>query len=264
MSGQNDYRIAAVDRALVVMEALAEQPDQGVTDIASRLGLTKSIVFRILQTLEARGFASRDPDRATWSLGYRLTVLGERAGHTKGLYQAARPVMRLLRDRTNETVNLVVRDGEQSLVVATHEGRHLMRLFAQTGRYGPLHAGGSSVVLLAFAPEEIREAVLSGPLTSYTAHTMTDPDQLRQRLERIRNRGWHIAQSDLDEGAFSVSAPIRGADDNVVAAISIAGPIARFDEDRRDDYLSAVEDAARDVSRRLGLGPMAGTGEQAA
>lgn len=264
MSGQNDYRIAAVDRALVVMEALAEEPDQGVTEIASRLGMTKSLVFRILQTLEARGFAARDPDRATWSLGYRLTVLGERAGHSKGLYQVARPVMQALRDQTYESVNLVVRDGQQSLVVATREGRHLMRLFAQNGRHGPLHAGGSSVVLLAYAPDEIREAVLSGPLTRYSAHTMTDPDELRRRLERIRKRGWHIAQSDLDEGAFSVAAPIRAADDEVVAAISIAGPIARFDEDRREQYLTAVLEAAGRISHRLGLGPAAAFDDEAA
>ena len=93
MAEHSDYRIAAVDRALVVMEALAERPEQGVTEIAKRPGVTKSLVFRILKTLEARGFASRDDERATWTLGYRLTILGERTGNARGLYQAARPVM---------------------------------------------------------------------------------------------------------------------------------------------------------------------------
>lgn len=257
MTAQPDYRIAAVDRTLVVMESLAEHPDQGVTEISERLGMTKSLVFRILQTLEGRGFAARDASRSTWSLGYRLTVLGERAGHSAGLNQAARPIMDALRDATSESVNLIVRDGKKSLAVATRDGRHSMRLFAVAGRYGPLHAGGGSVLLLAYAPRDIQEKILGGPLRVYTDRTMTDPDQLRERLERIRQRGWHIAQSDLDEGAFSVAAPIRDASGEVVAAISVAGAVARFDEERRDLHLTAVLKAAEQISNRLGLGPSA-------
>lgn len=248
------YRIAAIDRALSVMEALAEQPDQGVTEIAARLGMTKSIVFRILQTLEARGFVDREPERALYSLGFRLAVLGERAGGETGLLQAARPVLDALRDETNENVNLVVRDGDRALVVTTREGRHSIRLFAQAGRHGPLHAGGGSMLVLAFAPPEIREAILSSRLPSFSPQTITDPEVLRERLDRIRERGWNIALNDLDEGAFSVAAPIRGADGDVIAAVSVAGAVARFDEERRERYLAAVSKAAESISDRLGLG----------
>jgi len=251
------YRIAAIDRALSVMEALAERPDQGVTEIASRLGMTKSIVFRILQTLEARGFVYREPERALYSLGFRLAVLGEQAGGETGLMQAARPVMDALRDETNESINLIVRDGDRALVVTTREGRHSIRLFAQAGRRGPLHAGGGSMLMLAFAPPQVREAILSAPLQSFSPQTITDPDALRERLERIRDRGWNIALNDLDEGAFSVAAPIRAADGEVIAAVSVAGAVARFDEERRERYLAAVSAAAEKISDRLGLGDSA-------
>ncbi len=257
ISEPRTYRIAAIDRALSVMEALAERPDQGVTEIATRLGMTKSIVFRILQTLEARGFVYREPERALYSLGFRLAVLGERAGGETGLVQAARPVMDALRDETNENVNLIVRDGDRALVVTTREGRHSIRLFAQAGRHGPLHAGGGSMLMFAFAPPEIREAILSAPLQSFSPQTITDPDAVRERLERIRERGWHIALNDLDEGAFSVAAPIRAADGEVIAAVSVAGAVARFDEERRERYLAAVSAAAEQISDRLGLGDSA-------
>jgi IclR family KDG regulon transcriptional repressor len=264
MRSQNEYRIAAIDRALLVLEALGARPGQGVTEIAQRLGLTKSIVFRILQTLEGRGFADREPERATWSLGYRLAVLGTRAGPLHGLTQAALPVMDALRDRTSENVNLVVRDGLQSHVVATREGRHSIRLFAQVGRHGPLHAGGGSMLLLAFAPDDVREAVLAAPLTRFTPRTVTDVTVLRGTVERIRRNGWNIAQSDLDDGAFSVAAPIRGPDGTVVAAISVAGALARFDEERRDLHLTAVLDAGRRISARLALGSADEAGSRAA
>ncbi len=74
------YTIAAVDRALLVLEALADRPGQGLTQLSKSLGMTKSIVFRLLQTLEDRGFVFRDPDHAVFSLGYRIGVLGERVG----------------------------------------------------------------------------------------------------------------------------------------------------------------------------------------
>jgi IclR family KDG regulon transcriptional repressor len=245
------YRIAAVDRALLVMEALAERPGEGVSELARRLGMTKTIVFRLLRTLESRGFAACDPDHATWSLGYRVAVLGERVGPTQGLYQAARPVMEALRDATSETINLVVRDGLQSLVVATREGRHPMRLFAQAGRHGPLHAGGGSTLLLAFAPADVQDAVLAGPLERFTPATVVDPAVLRRTLARARRAGWHIALSDLDDGAFSIAAPIRGAGEEAVAALSIAGAIARLDDDRRTRHLAAVQAAAARVSAKL-------------
>lgn len=264
MGEQREYRIAAVDRALQVMESLAEHPGQGVTEIAARLGMTKSIVFRILYTLEARGFVAKDEDRAVYSLGFRVSVLGERAGSHSGLLQAARTVMEQLRDDTNENVNLIVRDEARSLVVATREGRHSMRIFAQAGRRGPLHAGGGSLLLLAYAPPEVLANLLSSSLKRYTSHTITDPAVLEARLARIRKRGWNIAQNDLDEGAFSVAAPIRGPGDEVIAAISVAGALARFDEERRERYLSAVQAAAAQISKRLGLGTEAAGDDVAA
>lgn len=254
MSEDNDYTIAAVDRALLTLEALAEQPRQGVTALAKRLGLTKTIVFRLLCTLEARGFVVREGDQPIYSLGYRMGVLGERAGYQNLLLAAARPVMERLREETSENINLIVREGQQSLVVATLAGRHAIRIFALAGRYGPLHAGGGSMLVLAWAPHSVRNAVMSEPLTRYTDDTITEPAVLRDRLKQIRAQDFNISVNDLDEGAFSVAAPIRNAADDVVAAISVAGAIARFDETRQGQYLDLVRAAAREISGKLGVG----------
>jgi IclR family KDG regulon transcriptional repressor len=254
-TGAKDYRIAAVDRALMVLEALAERPDQGVTQLARRLGLTKTIVFRLLQTLEARGFVARDPRGATYALGYRMSILGERAGRQRGLLAAAAGPMDALRDATSENVNLVVREDRHSLVLATRAGRHAIRLFAEAGRRGPLHAGGGSQLLLAFAPVELREAVLAGELPVFTPFTQTDPEKLARVLERIRAVGYNVALNDLDEGAFSVAAPVRGEGGEVVAAVSVAGAVVRLDEERRQAYLAAALESAAEISRRLaGMG----------
>ncbi|MEM9104652.1 MAG: helix-turn-helix domain-containing protein, partial [Pseudomonadota bacterium] len=167
MSGDKDYRIAAVDRALSVLEILSERGELGVTELAKELGMTKSLVFRILHTLEARGYVTKDATRSIYGLGYRAWHLGDEASKQRGLTQAAEPHMEALRDRFNENVNLVVRNGLNTLVVATRHSRHSMLLYAEPGRHGPLHAGGGSMVLLAYAPQEVRNETLSGTLTKY-------------------------------------------------------------------------------------------------
>lgn len=253
MPEPRDYTIAAVDRALCVLEALASQPKQGVTELAGHLGLTKTIVFRLLSTLEARGFVMREDDKAIYSLGYRMGVLGEQAGVQNTLLAAARPVMQRLREDTTETVNLILREGSRSLVLATLAGHHAMRIYAIAGRYGPLHAGGGSMLLLAHAPKGVRESILSAPLEPFTAATTTDPDELLARLDMIRVDGFHIAINDLDEGAFSIAAPIFGANHEVTAALSVAGAMARYDETRRRRYLKLVQGAAAEISGKLGL-----------
>ena len=208
MTESSQYKVAAVDRALLVLETLAESPRQGATEIATRLGLTKSLVFRLLATLEARGVVARDAEQPLYSLGHRIGVLGDRAGAQNVLLAAARPVMERLRDETSENVNLLVREGPQSLVVATLAGRHAIRIFAVAGRHGPLHAGGGSLLILAFAPEAVRERVLSSPLTRFTDATLTAPEELRARIKTIRTEGYNVSINALDEGAFSVAAPI--------------------------------------------------------
>ena len=252
MAETRNYTIAAVDRALLVLEALAEQPRQGVTELSKRLGLTKTIVFRLLSTLEGRGFVIRD-EGPVFSLGYRMGVLGEQAGAQNALLSAARPIMEKLRDDTTENINLVIREGAQSLALATLAGQHNMRLYANSGRYGPLHAGGGSMLLLAYAPDEMQETVLSGPLPRFTSATSVEPEDLRGRLETIRTDGFNIAINDLDEGAFSIAAPIRNASREVFAALSVAGAMVRYDEMTRRRHLELVQSAAAEISGKLGL-----------
>ncbi len=161
--------------------------------------------------------------------------------------------MDALRDRTSENVNLVMREGLRSLVLATRAGHHSIRLFAQAGRHGPLHAGGGSLCILAYSDPGIIDAVLANPLEAFTPYTITDQEKLRQTLARIRANGYNIALNDLDDGAFSVAAPIFGSDEAVIACISVAGPVVRFDEERRDRYIRAALDAAAEISSKLSL-----------
>lgn len=250
---ERSYVIAAADRALMVLEVLALERELGVTEVAARMGVTKSLAFRLLHTLEARGYVARHPERRTYSLGYRVFYLGNALGHQDSLVQATAALMDELAALSHENVNLVVREGTSSMVVATRESPHQVRLFAEAGRRGPLHAGGASTVLLAYAPPEVQEAVLGSTLRAYSPATVTDPGTLRRVLDTIRAQGFHFARNDLDDGAFSIAAPIREASGRVVAAVSVAGPNSRLDEVTASRLQETVPAFAQRMSQALGM-----------
>lgn len=246
------YTIAAVDAALELLEVLARNSGAGVTKLAELTGSTKSHVFRMLFTLEKRGYVSRNESTRGYTLGYRAVLLGEQAKGQTNLLQAARPVMDALMNKVAENTHLIVREGLRSLTLAVSQGPHNVGLFAKTGRLGPLHAGGGSKVLLAHAPEEVQDQVLQSDLERFTDWTIVQPEKLKRILLDIRQSGYHVCENDLDEGAFSVAAPIRDHESQVIAAISIAGPVIRLDDKRLEGHIQAVRQAADDVSRLIG------------
>jgi IclR family KDG regulon transcriptional repressor len=249
------YQVSSVDTALSLLEVIAQQPGSGVTEIAQRSGNTKSQVFRLLYTLEQRGYVRKDPATRTYTLGYRALYLGERGREQIDLVRLAQPLIEELSTRCMENVYLIAREGLNSVCIALKEAPQQLRLYAQVGRKGPLHAGGGSKVLLAYAPQDVRQAVLKSPLETFTSSTITDPSALEVVLNKIRQDGYHLALSDLDEGAYSLSAPIRDYSGAVVAALSIAGPAFRLDDEKETAYRTLLMDYSQKISQLLGWLP---------
>lgn len=246
------YLIEAVDRALTLLELLGDNPGLGVTEIAERMGVSKALAFRLLHTLELRDYVIRDPEHRTNSLGYRLLHLADQVDQTNLIVSATRELMDDLARLSREDVNLFVRMGQNSVCVATRPSAHQVRMFAHVGRRGTLHVGGASTVLLAYAPQDVQDAVLAGELKMYTPVTLVDPVALRQRLEKVRTQGLHISRGDVDISGFSIAAPVWGRGDAVVAAISLAGTINRLTPEMEAHYRDLLTDYAGRMSRALG------------
>lgn len=246
------YRIDAVDRALQVLELLASKPDLRVTDLASVLGLSKALAFRLLHTLELRDYVRRDPVHRTSSLGFRVLHLAEKVEQESLLIKATAQHMDGLKEQSGEDVNLYVRTGLTAVCIASRSSSHHVRMFAEVGRENMLHAGGSSTVLLAYADEEVRNSLLAGELLPYTSHTLVDPEQLRLRLERVRTDGFHISRADVDEAGFSIAAPVFGHDNEIVAALSVAGALTRLSDEVEKAHLESVRASAWRMTKQLG------------
>lgn len=246
------YTVAAVDKALDILEHLAVKGETGVTELAEYTKSTKSQIFRLLYTLEQRGFVHKDEASRRYTLGYRTLYVGNQTKHHLDIIRLSQPLLDELADTSGENAHLVIRQDKRSVCIALSESSQPLRLYAQVGRRGPLHAGGASKVLLAYAPSKLRNEILSEELEVFTASTLTHPDQLKQLLDTIRSTDIYISENDLDEGAFSIATPVRDHSGEVIAALSIAGPISRLDPARQEDLSRLVKQYGRQLSETLG------------
>jgi len=249
------YTISAVDRAFVLLEVLAEHADIGVTDLAERTGNTKSLVFRLLYTLEQRGYVQKDPATRTYALGYRSLYLADHVRQQSRLIVAAQPYLDSLVEETHENVFLVIREEVYSVCIAMRESPQPLRLSARRGQRGPLHAGGGPKVLLAYAPDDVQQRVLKSKLRGFTETSITDPQALGKTLAEIRTTEFTRSYGEMDPDAFSFAAPVRDHSGAVVAALSVAGPVRRITEEVANHHESCVRDAAAALSRVLGYLP---------
>lgn len=247
-----DYTVGVLDRALTLLDVLAEHPHCGVTQIAKLSGNTKSLVFRLLHTLEKRGYVRKDPVTRFYALGFRALLLGEQTRRQTDLIKLAQPHMDQLVAATRENIYLTIRDGLQGICVAARQSPQPLRLYADVGRQVPLHVGGGPKLLLAFAPDEVRKEVLDGPLQAFTPASDVDPLALARALDKIRKTGINESRGDLDAGAFSFAAPVRDHGGTVIAALSIAGPFTRLSPGIAVKHRTLVRDHALALSRELG------------
>ena len=240
------YAIGAVDRAVDLMLALARIGPASLTSLAEAAGCTRVNAFRILHTLEARGLAAQDGQRGPWRLGVGWMLVARAAAQQGVLRDAAATAMAALSASCGEPVMLIVRDGEQSEVVAVHSSAPAARLFAAPGDRLPLHAGPGRL-LLAHAPVTIQRAVLTGRLARLAASTRVDAAWIAADLPRIRSRDWLVTRDEIADGAVTVSGLVRDDGGAVMATLSIVSSVVRMRPPRPHLLLSPLLTAAEAI-----------------
>ncbi len=245
----------AADRVADVLLLFSGGTDSlGVSTISRELGIAKAVVHRILRSLVSRQLIVPDSGGRAYRLGPAASALGARALRESGLRSAALPVLRTLRDRTGETTTLSELVGDTRVYLDQFGSPQEIKMTVEIGRRFPLHAGASSKAILAFLPESEREPVLRARLAPLTGRTVCDQEQLRAELGAIAAAGTAVSHGERQRGAASVAAPVFGMDGDVVAAISICGPVDRFGPAECREYERLVHAAGQEISRALGWG----------
>lgn len=242
---------AATRVADVLLLFLSGPAALGVSEISRQLGLSKTVVHRILKSLEARGLVAFNADDRNYSLGPGADALGARALSNLELRRVALPVLRRLQHDTGETTTVSELLGTMRIYLDQVPSLKEIKMTVELGRPFPLHAGASGRVILAFAPPGLRELILEGSLPALTPLTPTDAEELTAGLSRIREVGTAASYGEREHGAGSVAAPVLGPDGHALGSISACGPVDRFDEETVERMRPLVLDAARDISRAV-------------
>jgi DNA-binding IclR family transcriptional regulator len=229
-----------------------ERPALTLSDIARAVGVPLSTAHRLVGELLAWGGLERDDD-GRYRVGLRVWELGALAPRGLGLREAALPFMEDLYEVTHENVQLAVRDDTELVFVERIAGRDAVSVFTRVGGRFALPPTGVGLVLLAFAPGEVQERVLAGPLQRHTPYTVTDPVQLRRVLAEVRRTGVAVSDRQVTTDAVSVAAPVIGRG-GVVAALSI---VVRGTSPAAVRAMTpGVRAAARGISRTLDRSPV--------
>ena len=239
-------------KGLSVLErvAMSEEP-RGVTELAEELPLTKSNVHRILKTLEAAGYLTRDETTRRYKLTLKLWELGLSVVSKMDLRVQASPWLKGLSETTRETVHLSVLDGDEVIYIDKVDSSEPIQAYSHVGGRAPAHCVATGKALLSCRPNAFLND-LATRLKPYSEHTITDPARFLAEMEQIRKQGFALNLGEWREGVWGVAALIRDARGEVAGAVGISGPSFRIKERNIDNYVGPVMAAAEDISSRLG------------
>lgn len=250
-----DYIVQSVDRALDILEAFNYNEEElGVTELSHKLKLHKNNVFRLLATLECRGYIEQDKTTGNYRLGIKTFEVAHVFMHHLGLRKQARPVLEEIVQKSNETAYLALLDGAETVYVLMSETHHTVRVIPRLGFRLPAHCTALGKAQLAYESLDQLERLFKGRLmTKYTENTIVDYEQLLNHLREAAQSGLAIDNEEFELGVKCVAAPVRDYTHRVVAAVGISGPTNRLSPERIEKELAAiVKEAGINISRRLG------------
>ena len=245
-----DYTISAVDEAMALLLIVAQKPGLGVTELAKVSGNTKARTFRLLFTLEQRNFVLRRNPGPCYFLDIQSLYIGVAAQEQIALVKTSRQYLLALGRECNENVQLRVRDGLECVCIDHWQSTRTTQTKSGAGSRRKLHAGASCKLLLAYAPPEVKHALLNSELQRYSKNTITQRSKMAQELSKIIGEKYATSNGEITPDVMAIAVPIFDSQNEVVAALSLAGPKLRFDE-HHTHYLQRLNHYANLISNAL-------------
>ena len=248
-------QVQSLVRALSLLNRIAEAPDEGVTltELAQQVGLPSSTAHRLLITLEQERYVRFNNDGRLWSIGVQAFVTGCAFTKNRGLARIARPHLRRLMEETGETVNLAVEDEGEAVYLAQVECSQMMRAFARPGSRVPMHCSAVGKAIFSAASDKALAKILhQRGMPRLTVKTITSTAGLRTALQEARALGYAVDDEEHAVGLRCIAAPVYDETGDVVAAVSVSGPVVRISEERVSQLGQMMIASARAISADMG------------
>lgn len=252
---KSEYIIQAVSHALDLLEQFHGDVDElGVTELSKRLKLHKNNVFRLLATLESRGYIEQNRATENYRLGLKSLELGQTFVKQMGLLRQARPILERIVNECNETAYVAIFKDGYVVYLDVVETALTVRVVSRVGSRLPGYCTAAGKVHLAYmSDEDVDELYPSNDLKVYSPTTLATKESMRSELRKISEQGYAIDNEELDAGVRCVASPIRDYTRRIVGAISISGPSMRFSDERIEkELIPLAKQTADELSTRLG------------
>lgn len=248
-----DELIQTISRAIQILRSFSkEERAFSLAELHHKLGLSKSSLQRIMNTLVFFGFLEKDNEKKIYKLGMELYYLGKLVEEHSHLITAAKPYLQALRDQFGESVYLNIIENNNRKCIVVEEAKQELMTITYIGQASPLYAGASSKVLLAYLePEKIQKYILETDLKPLTDKTKTVKSELLEELTDIKEKGYAISFGERVSGIFSISAPIFNRRNEVIAGLSISVPLIRVNDELISKFVVTIKEYVNKISSDL-------------
>ncbi len=245
--------IRVLDRCFDILEllALSHRP-MTLAEITKESGISKSTVYRLLQTLNNRHYVEKDRNNA-YTIGIKLYEVV--SSHINGLelQTEAKPILSTLMEKLGLSVHLGILHGSEVVYIEKLEMYPTTKVYSKVGERSPAYCSSMGKCLLSCLSGEELEEVLQGlTFTSYTSNTIQNAWELKQHLRMVRHQGWAMDNEEYLIGNRCIGAPVFDYKGDAIASISASGTTATITDERIVDISVRIKEAALEISRRMG------------
>lgn len=245
--------VSSVMKVFGILQALGEERDHGITELAQRVMMSKSTVYRFLQTMKALGYVTQEGESEKYSLTLKLFELGAKALQNVDLIRSADVQMRELSRLTKETIHLGALEEDSIVYIHKIDSLYNLRMYSRIGRRNPLHTTAIGKVLLAWRDRaEVNDILQEVEFRRSTANTIVTREALIAALDQVKVQGFGEDNEEQEEGLRCIAVPVFDRFGVVIAGLSISFPTIRFSEEAKSDYVAMLHRAARALSEEMG------------
>lgn len=222
--------IQSIERAFSILELFQSggPADLSVKDISEALALNKSTAFGLINTLTNLGYLQQNPENQKYSLGLKLLSFSNAVKVQSIIIRAVHPYLEELKQRYGETAHCAVRYNDGVIYVDKVEATGSIYISTQIGTQNDLHCTGVGKCILAYLPADEQDRIYASNLRTMTYHTITNSEQLREEMEKVRQNGYATEWEEISIGVACVAVPVFSAPDKVACSISISGMTTRI------------------------------------
>ncbi|MGD9677662.1 MAG: IclR family transcriptional regulator [Vulcanibacillus sp.] len=223
--------VRSVERSLDILLCFVHSTELSLTEITNLVSLHKSTVYRMLQTLELKGFLIKNNSNEKYRLGFKIWELSANLSGMNDPATLFLPEMERLRNLLDETISLYIRDGYERIRIQSIESNQSLRRVAPIGERLPLALGASSKVLITYEEKSIQEDILKQLASNY----QIDKNSFEKVIEDVKILGYATSFEERAIGAVAIACPIFNRQKSIIAALSVSGPVNRLTYEKLEE-----------------------------